>query len=142
MLTKKQLIESVLASFEAERTHDITKNNALLHDSFRVTDMVLGKGSVFPSLAGDKLQNMIKQAFQIKGREFIFQTIVADEVQQKVMVEFIESYPDKKSGKLYRTPQVAICIFKDGLLFRTRHYMDPRLSHEYLSQDAISKAME
>lgn len=143
VLSKEELIDLVLASFQAEREHKIAKNHTYLHDEFTVTDMVIsGSGKIFPRLEGYALEKVINEAFVIKGREFIFPTIVADEETQTVIVEFIESYPDPKTKKIYRTPQVAICKIKDGKIYRTRHYMDPRLSYEYLDQSVIDDALK
>jgi ketosteroid isomerase-like protein len=143
MLDEESLKKLVLASFNAERTNNISENNTLIHDEFTFTDMVVGEDNeIFPSLGGPKLQELISEAFIIKGREFIFKNVLADESEQTVIVEFIESYPDPKSGKVYRTPQVAICKVKDGKIYRTRHYMDPRLSYLYLDQKSIDKAFQ
>jgi len=133
----------MLASFEAEKEGDVAKNAELLHEDFKVVDMVIAQdGSIFPTLEASKLKEQIDTAFKIEGREFTFKTVVADESTQTVVVEFIESYPDPETSQLYRTPQVAICQIKDGKIYRTRHYMDPRLSYENLSQSQIEKALE
>jgi hypothetical protein len=143
LLTTQQLIDKTLASFKAERQHDIVGNDKLIHADFAVTDMVLTESQeVLPRLSGKKLRQTIGKAFQIGGREFIFKTIVASESTQTVIVEFIESYPEPSTHRVYRTPQVAICEFKADKLYRTRHYMDPRLSFEYLAQAVIEKAFE
>lgn len=141
-LSSEQLIDLVLKSFEAERLGNIAENSQILHQDFKMTDMVIGKDKkYFPSLSGDKLHDAIKLAFTIKGRKFKFSTVIADEATQTVIVEFIESYPDTETGKEYRTPQVAICQIRDGKLYRTRHYMDPRLSYEHLSESVIEEAI-
>jgi ketosteroid isomerase-like protein len=142
MLSKKQLIALVLSSFEAEKANDIKKNSSLLHRNFRMTDMVyVAKDEYFPRLEGESLEKTINSAFLIKNREFKFKSVVADKKTQTVIVEFIESYPDTSTGRTYRTPQIAVCEIKDGTIYRTRHYMDPRLSFEYLSPESIDKAM-
>lgn len=143
MLSEQELIDLVLGSFEAEKSNNVEENQKLIHDNFSVTDMVLDKdGNPFPRLSGQKLQELIGEAFKIKGRQFIFNNVAADEKKQVVFVEFIESYLNPKTGKTYRTPQVAVCEIKDGKIFRTRHYMDPRLPHEYLDQNVIDEALE
>ena len=83
----------------------------------------------------------MREAFKIKARHFVFHTVLADATTQTVIVEFTESYPDPKTKKIFRTPQVAICQFKNGKLYRTRHYMDPRLSFEYLEMFEIEDAL-
>ncbi len=141
MLTKKQLIDLTLASFEAERTSNFDENLRLIDKDFVVTDMVMSTRGRFPRLSGKKLRSYMKEAFQIKDRDFVFKTVMADVESQTAVVEFIESYPDSKTQKIFRTPQVAICQFKNGKLYRTRHYMDPRLSYEYIEETEIENAM-
>lgn len=141
MLTKKRLIDLTLRSFDAERKHDFAGNLKIIDDDFMVVDMVMSSSGNFPHLSGKKLRSYMKEAFQISGRNFVFKTLVADVESQTVVVEFIESYPDQKTKKIFRTPQVAICQFKDDKLYRTRHYMDPRLSFEYLDITEIENAM-
>ena len=141
MLTKDQLIKITLATFEGERNHSVTDNLKVMDEEFAVTDMIMTTKGNFPRLSGEKLRSYMKEAFKINGRHFIFQTVLADTITQTVIVEFIESYPDSKTKKIFRTPQVAICQFKNGRLYRTRHYMDPRLSFEYLEMLEIKNAM-
>lgn len=140
-LNADQLIALVLASFEAERTHNIDANLKLISKDFRFTDMTLNTdGTPFVVVGGQQACELMKVAFPIKNREFIFISICADENTQKVIVEFIESYPDPANNKEFRTPQVAVCEIKDGLIHRTRHYMDPRISYLHLSEQDINKA--
>lgn len=141
MLTKKQLINLTVASFDAERMNDFAGNLDIIDTNFTVVDMMIAPSGRFSRLSGMDLRDYMKKAFQIRDREFIFKTIVADVSSQTVVVEFIESYPDKKTNKTFRTPQVAICKFKNSKLYRTRHYMDPRLSYEYLDIEEIESAM-
>jgi ketosteroid isomerase-like protein len=84
----------------------------------------------------------MRMAFKIEGREFEFKTVLADEPTQTVVVEFVESYPDPETKQVYRTPQVSICKIRDGKIYRTRHYMDPRLSYKYLSKEVIDSVFE
>lgn len=140
MLSKKQLIDLTIASFNAERLNDVASNLKIIDKNFKVVDMVMTPSGCLPSISGDELKKYMKIAFQVKGREFIFKTVIADEESQTVVVEFVESYPDQKTQKTFRTPQVAICKFKGGKLYRTRHYMDPRLSYEYLTLEEIETA--
>ena len=138
LLDSEQLKKLVLASFEAEKNNDIEINKALLHPNFKMVDMVLSSDlKPFPSLEGEELEKQIQLAFPIKGRQFVFHTVIADEDSQKVIIEFTESYPDPKSKKVYRTPQIAVCEIKDGKIYRTRHYMDPRISHKNISSEDL-----
>ncbi len=138
MLDENELRDLVLASFKAEKDNDIKKNKSLLHPDFRMIDMVhIDKNRPFRTLEGNALEEQVKIAFPIMGREFVYKSLLVDVDNQKVIVEFIESYPDPATKKVYRTPQIAVCEIKDKLLHRTRHYMDPRLSYDNLSDEEI-----
>lgn len=137
-LDSEQLKKLVLASFMAEKDRDISAGLECIDDDFKVTEMVYSKNAHhFPSLTGKKLSDLMKLAFQIKGREYSFKSIVADEKTQTVIVEFIETYPDPKTGQIYRTPQISVCKVENGKIYRTRHYMDPRLSFEDISEHEL-----
>ena len=141
MLNSNELVKLVLTSFELERNGDVEKAKSLLHQDFKVTEMSEWyDGTIFKSLTGREVKELMKKAFAFKGREFDFKNVVSNEKDQTVLVEFVESYPDPKSGKVYRTPQVAVCEVKDGKIFRTRHYNDPRLSYKYLSEEDVNIA--
>lgn len=142
MLNAKELKELVLKSFEYEKNRDAENNKKLLHSEFVVTEMAMDNdGTVFRRLQGEKLLEYMDMAFETKGREYEFVSVVANFDTQTVVVEFVESYPDTETGKVYRTPQVAVCVVKDGKIYRTRHYMDPRLSYECLDKSDIDKAL-
>ncbi len=141
-MTKLELTNLVMTSFEAERTSDTQAGLALLHPDFKVVEMNIGpNGSIFASLTGKEVRALISEAFQISDRQYQFISTVADESAQTVVIEFIESYADTNSGQRFRTPIVAICEIRDGLIYRTRHYCDPRLSHEFLDQVKIDEAL-
>lgn len=55
------------------------------------------------------------------------------------MIEMVESYPDPKTEKVYKTPLVIILEMKDGKIKRGRHYCDPDLSYLNLSNKQIDK---
>jgi ketosteroid isomerase-like protein len=142
MLNSKQLKELVLKSFEMEKNKDPKANKELLHPDFAVTEITEDyDGTVFRRLEGPKLMKYMEMAFETTGREYEFKNVIADEQSQTVVVEFVESYPDEKTGKTFRTPQVSICEVKDGKLYRTRHYLDPRLSYKYLDKSDIDRAL-
>ncbi len=139
----QELIDLVKASFKAEQDCDIRAGLELIHPDFTVVEMSEWyDGTTLKSLGGKDVRDLMKRAFTIKGREYDFKTIMANEASQTVIAEFVESYPDPKTGQVYRTPQVAICEIKDGKIYRTRHYNDPRLSYKQLSTQEIHKAFD
>jgi len=141
-MNREELINFVLDSFAAEKDGDFEKGLSLIDDDFKVTEMFLINDEPFASISGEDIKESIKKVYKIEGREYIFKNIAADEEKGVVFVEFVESYPDPKTGQVYRTPQVAVVSVKDGRLYRTRHYTDPRLSFEKLSEEDVDKAFE
>jgi len=142
MLNSKELKELVLKSFEMEKNKDPKANKELLHPDSAVTELTeVYDGTVFRRLEGPKLTEYMYMAFETTGRDYEFKHVIADEESQTVVVEFVESYPEEKTGKVFRTPQISVCEIKDNKLFRTRHYMDPRLSYKYLDKSDIDWAL-
>lgn len=140
-MNAKELKKIVLSSFMAEKHRDLKAGLECIDDDFRVTEMTYSENNEhFSSLSGKKLRELMGFAFKTEGREYEFKSIVADEETQTVIVEFIESYPDPKTGQVYRTPQISVCNIKNGKIFRTRHYMDPRLSFANISKKEIDSA--
>lgn len=91
--------------------------------------------TIFPSTNLNLVKEM-KEVYPIKGRSYEIQNIA--EGKKVVMVELAESYPDKKTGKIYRTPLVLVLEINKGKIETGRHYCDPRLSYMYLSKEKIS----
>ncbi len=80
----------------------------------------------------------LEDIYKIKGRKYEIYNIT--ESENVVITEMIESYPDSKTGKIYRTPQVVVSEFKDGLIKTGRHYNDPSLSFMHLTKDQTDQA--
>lgn len=79
----------------------------------------------------------MKDAYSIRGRKYDIKNIA--EGRDLVMVEMIESYPDPKTKKVFRTPLVIVLQMKNGKIKKGRHYCDPRLSYLYLRKNHIEK---
>ena len=146
-MTKKLNVEDlkklILDSFDAERENSVARGEQLIHPDFAVTGMYEAPdGEILRRMAGKPMREYMHEVYAQKGREFRVVNIVADEKKQTVLAEFIESYPDPKTGQLYRAPLMAVCEVKDGRIYRTRHYLDPRLSYKNLSEDQINKALK
>ena len=54
----------------------------------------------------------------------------------------IESYPDPKTKKVYRTPLVIVLEMKNGKIRTGRHYNDPDLSYMYLTKRQVEKVFK
>lgn len=94
------------------------------------------KGKLFPR-TGKDIKKEMQEVYVIKGRRYDIKNIA--EGKDIVMIEMIESYPDPKTKKVYRTPLVIILEMKKGKIKRGRHYCDPDLSYLYLSKKQIEK---
>lgn len=142
-MNTKELKELVLASFNAERSNNIAAGKQLITEDFKVTEMSLGNDGLqrLPSVWASGARDMIDEAYQYAKREYQFVHVVVDEPKQTVIVEFVETYPDPQTGQIYRTPQVAVCEIKDGKIYRTRHYNDPRVSFANITQTEIDQAL-
>lgn len=94
-------------------------------------------GELFPSTKND-IGAELGEAYPIKGRAYDIQNIA--EGNDVVMVEMIESYPDPKTKKIYRTPLVIVLEIKAEKIRTGRHYTDPVLSHLCLKKSQVAKA--
>lgn len=131
-----------MASFKAERQSDSARGLELIHPDFAAIEMcVNSKGEPFQRVTGQAIRDSIKEVFQISDREYQFVHAMADEEQQTVMIEFVESYTDPETGKRFRTPTVSVVEVKDDLIWRSRHYGDKNLSFMYLPQDQVDEAL-
>ena len=109
-----------------------------LHDDYTMTWVYksVKNKKLFPS-TGDFVRYELKDVYQIKGRKYDIKNIA--EAGDLVMVELVESYPDAKTKKVYRTPLVLVLEFKDGKTVTGRHYCDPQISYLHLSEEEIEK---
>lgn len=94
-------------------------------------------GKLFPRTNKD-LRKELEQVYPIKGRKYSIVNIA--EGKNVVMIEMVESYPDPKTKKVYRTPQVIVLEMKNGKIRKGRHYCDPIVSYLHLSEKQIRKA--
>ncbi len=93
-------------------------------------------GSLFPSTKND-IKSELKDVYPIKGRKYDIINIAED--KNVVIVELVESYPDPKTKKVYRTPLVIVLEMKGGKIRTGRHYCDPSLSYMNLAERQIKK---
>lgn len=92
-------------------------------------------GALFPSEKINR-KEQLEDTYKIQGREYKINRILADD--NTVMAEMSESYPDPKTGKIYLTPMMMVWEFENGKIRRGRHYCDPQLSYENLTEDQIN----
>lgn len=91
---------------------------------------------LFPRIGLD-IKKELEKVYPTKGRKYDIKNIA--ENRNVVMVEMIESYPDPKTRKIYRTPLVIVLEMEKGKIKKGRHYCDPRLSYMYLTKRQIKK---
>ena len=94
-------------------------------------------GALFPRVSAKDVHKTMGKVYKIKNRKYKIINIVAND--KTVIAEIIESYPDPKTKKVYRTPMVIVWEFKNGKIKTGRHYCDPQLSSENLSENQIRK---
>jgi len=140
MSINTNLIEVALALLQDEANVNVSKAKEKMKlDEYSMTWMYRSRDTLFPNVKGEMLKKEMDDVYEIQDRQYeIMHTAQNDNI---VFIEMIESYPDTKTGKEYRTPITLVLEFKDGKVVRGRHYTDPNLSHEYLSQEVIHTAI-
>lgn len=135
VIDKKAIALSIL---EDEIRGDLVSALSKLHPDYSMTWMYQGK-ILFPRETF-KNQDEGKEIYEIKGRKYDIRNIA--EGDNVVFVELVESYPDSKTKKVYRTPLVLVLEFEGNKIRRGRHYCDPKISYLYLTKAQIKTAMK
>ncbi|TSC84847.1 MAG: hypothetical protein G01um101413_231 [Parcubacteria group bacterium Gr01-1014_13] len=129
-------IKVVLEILKNEVDGDVASALKRMTNDYTMTWVYVGK-NLFPSTTPN-LKAELEEVYPIKGRQYEIRNIA--EGEGVVMVELVESYPDPKTKKAYRTPLVLILEIKDGKIRTGRHYLDPRISGKYLTKNQVEKA--
>lgn len=141
MTSKKHTknIETVLGVLRDEIEGNVMHALENLDANYTMTWMYQApkKKELFPSTKKTTREEL-SEVYHIKGRKYDIKNIADN--GDTVFIEMIESYPDPKTNKVYRTPQVIVLEMKDGKIKTGRHYCDPNLSYEYLSEKDIRQA--
>jgi len=131
-------IKTVLEILKDEIKGDVNSAFRKLTSDYSMTWMYKSKkGKLFPK-TGKNIKKEMQEIYVIKGRKYDIKNIA--EGDNVVMIEMVESYPDPKTKKVYRTPLVIVLAMKNGKIKRGRHYCDPDLSYLYLSKKQIKDA--
>ncbi|MCX6744322.1 MAG: nuclear transport factor 2 family protein [Candidatus Parcubacteria bacterium] len=128
-------VKNVLAILGDEIRGDVSSAYRKLTADYRMTWMYKSKNGVLFPRTGKNLKKEMKEVYVIKDRKYDIKNIA--EGDNLVMVEMVESYPDPKTKKVYRTPIVIVLEMKNGKIRRGRHYCDPAISYLYLSKKQI-----
>ena len=139
MKTVSKNIQTILDILQDEVNGDISAALEKMTGDYSMTWVYLGTDGtrIFPATKKNVQEDM-NEAYVIKGRQYDIRNVA--EGDNLVMVELIESYPDPKTGKEYRTPMVLVLEMKDGKIQTGRHYLDPRISAKQLSKEEVEIA--
>ena len=135
VINKKAIALSILKD---EIEGDLLSALSKLHPDYSMTWMYKGK-TLFPRETF-KNPDEGKKIYEIKGRKYDIKNIA--ETKNVVFIELVESYPDLKTKRVYRTPLVLVLEFQNGKIRRGRHYCDPKISYLHLTESQIKKAMK
>ncbi len=132
-------VQTVIDILQDEVNGDISAALKKMSDDYTMTWVYadIDEKQLFPTTKKDVRKDM-KEAYVIKGRQYDIRNIA--EGKDVVFVELIESYPDSKTKKVYRTPLVLVLEMKKGEIRTGRHYLDPRLSGKDLTKTQIERA--
>lgn len=137
-MTYSKNIKTVLEILQDEANGDVKSALKKMTKDYKMTWVYNTKDELFPT-TGENVNEELDDVYPIKGRQYDIRNIA--EGDNVVMIEMIESYPDQKTGQIYRTPQVIVLEFKDGLIRTGRHFTDPDLSYMELEIDQINFAL-
>jgi ketosteroid isomerase-like protein len=130
-------IRTVLNSLDAEAKGDVKRTLKLLHPAYSMTWVEKdSRGKLFPHTSHD-IKKELEEVYPIQGRQYEIQHIA--EGKNTVIIEMVESYPDSKTKKVYRTPLVIVLEMSGGKIKKGRHYCDPRLPYLYLKKNQIER---
>lgn len=133
-------VQTVLQILEDEKKGDVKSALEKMTADYAMTWVFQAKdGELFPRTKND-MQAELDEVYTIVGRNYDIKHVT--ESADTVMVELIESYPDPKTGKVYKTPLVLVLEMEDGKIRRGRHYCDPRVSHLDLSAEQLARIFE
>lgn len=131
-MLKVNNIKIALDILQDEIKGDVKSALKKMHKNYSMTWVYKGyNGKLLPRVSSQDVKKAMKEVYVIKGRKYDIKNIVSG--NNVVMIEMIESYPDPKTKKVYRTPQVIVLEFEDNKILRGRHYCDPRLSLEKIT---------
>ncbi len=130
-------VRTVLEILKNEIDGDIKSALQKMTRDYTMTWVYQTKKELFPTEKISKKAEF-EEVYQIKGRQYDIKNIT--ESKNVVMVECVESYPDPKTKKVYRTPLILVLEMQNGKIRTGRHYCDPNLSYLFLDKTKIKRA--
>ncbi len=139
MAKRSKNVELILEVLKDEVRGDVVSALKKLTKDYSMTWMYTTKKKIFPSTKKD-IQAEMREVYPMKGRQSDIRNIA--EGKDVIMIELVESYPDPKTGKVYRTPLVLVLEMKQGKIRTGRHYCDPAVSLLHLSKAEVGRAFK
>jgi ketosteroid isomerase-like protein len=130
-------IKTVLQILQDEINGNTASAARKLTPGYTMTWAYLGKDDELFHRTKPNIKAELEDVYHIKSRKYDIKNIA--ETSNIVMVEMVESYPDPKTKKIYRTPLVIVLEMENGKIKKGRHYCDPRLSYMHLTEQQIKK---
>ena len=132
-------IKTVLDILQDEVDGDVQAALKKITKDYTMTwvDTGLDGKHLFPTTK-QNVKKELEEVYPIRGRQYDIKNIT--EGDDVIMVELVESYPDPKTKKVYRTPLVLVLEMKNGKIKTGRHYLDPTISRKHLTKKQIKKA--
>jgi len=133
-----QKIKTVLEILKDEVAGNVSGALEKMSKGYSQTWMYQTKnGDTFPHDESTDDESM-EDVYHIKDRQYHIYNIT--ESENTVIVECVEQYPDEKTGKLYRTPEILVMEFEGDKIIRGRHYCDPKISYLEISDEMLKDA--
>lgn len=136
-MKRSKNVQTILQILHDEARGDTNAALQKMSSDYTMTWMYQSTRKLFPTTKVTR-RSQIGDTYAIKGRKYIIKNV--GEGQDVVFVELIESYPDPKTGQVYRTPLVLVLEMKGGRVRTGRHYCDPRLSYMKLTPVQLRRA--
>lgn len=130
-------VRAVLEILRDEVWGDVASALKKMAHGYSMTWVYRTKGGALFPRTGKNIKKEMAEAYPIKGRKYDIRHVA--EGKDVVMVEMVESYPDLKTKKVYRTPLVIVLEMKNGKIKKGRHYCDPNLSYLFLTKKQVEK---
>ena len=105
--TTSKNVQTVLDILRDEVNGDVISALEKMTKDYSMTwvDCGIKGGTLFPTTTND-MKTELEEVYPIKGRQYDIKNIAQSD--SLVMVELIESYPNPKTKKVYRTPLVLV----------------------------------
>lgn len=133
-------IQTVLAILRDEVNGDILSALQKMTADYSMTWVYIGKNNQLFPCVDTNIKKEMEEVYPIKERVYDIKNIA--EGDDVVIIELIESYRDPKTQKLFRSPLVLVLEMENGKIKTGRHYLDPRLSEKYLTEQKAEKAFK